>query len=792
MATKAEIAAQYQLEEQQITQGLYKLRSNTNSLEEKDYASATEYGSASIKTLLPLVTERIEATTSRIHERKNGVAFKEIHSHLAGLDAMSAAAIACKITFDKVFSYNEDNSKLAKVTESIGRAIEDECQLRHYQENCPGLLKTLKDNYWHQSSGTQQRAKSIRTLMAKYDVKQWVPWSSTIKSKLGAWLLECIIEASGWFTRLPSRNGRKTTNYVRPTPEFIEIKDQVMHNAELFSPLAWPMLIEPNPWSNDRPGGYIMNEVMRGHDMVRRGANDTPIQGETPIQFLNHIQRVPFTLNKFVVGVARELEKKERAVGKFLPIVHHDLPPKPVDIADNADSRKDYRRRATEVLNKQAQEFRKSCRTRMTMEAVNRFYDVKQFFIPWSLDYRGRAYPIPAFLTPQDTDFGKSLLKFAEGAYVLDGHLDEDGIEQPSEANYWLAFQVATTFGLDKAPMSERQKWVANNWELIERIATDPIGNLHEWEVADEPWLFLAACEEYYACIISCTRHFTSLPVAVDATCSGLQILAGLARDKSTARLVNVLPGSQPQDAYKVVAEEAKPFSPVSIQPYMDRKTVKRVVMTVPYNAKPYSNRQYIKDALKDKGVEIDKDDLTATVKAVREAMDRVVPGPMSVMKWIEDEVAKAIKRGAQYLQWRTPSGFVVRQKLMKPNIVTVNLQLLGRCTMKVADGYSDKVDLAHHKNATAPNLIHSLDASLLHISALEFNKPLALIHDSVLCRAADMFTLSQRVRKTYMYLFAEHDYLTRFAEYIEAETEPPIIGDLDPEIVEESTYFFC
>ena len=125
----------------------------------------------------------------------------------------------------------------------------------------------------------------------------------------------------------------------------------------------------------------------------------------------------------------------------------------------------------------------------------------------------------------------------------------------------------------------------------------------------------------------------------------------------------------------------------------------------------------------------------------------------------------------------------------MKPNIVTVNLQLLGRCTMKVADGYSDKVDLAHHKNATAPNLIHSLDASLLHISALEFNKPLALIHDSVLCRAADMDTLSRRVRKTYMHLFAEHDYLTRFAEYIEAETEPPIIGDLDPEIVEESTY---
>ena len=67
--------------------------------------------------------------------------------------------------------------------------------------------------------------------------------------------------------------------------------------------------------------------------------------------------------------------------------------------------------------------------------------------------------------------------------------------------------------------------------------------------------------------------------------------------------------------------------------------------MTVPYNAKPFSNRGYIKDALKEKGIEIDKDDLTKTVKAVRDAMDVVVPGPMAVMSWIESEVAKAIDR---------------------------------------------------------------------------------------------------------------------------------------------------
>jgi DNA-directed RNA polymerase len=280
--------------------------------------------------------------------------------------------------------------------------------------------------------------------------------------------------------------------------------------------------------------------------------------------------------------------------------------------------------------------------------------------------------------------------------------------------------------------------------------------------------------------------------VATDATCSGLQILAGLARDKSTARLVNVLPGNQPQDAYKVVAEAAKPNCPESIQPYLDRKVVKRVVMTVPYNAKPFSNRGYIREALTEKGVEISKEDLTATVKAVRDAMDVVVPGPMAVMSWIEQEVTTAIKNGKDFLEWTTPSGFVVHQKLNKKEVVSLQLQLLGACRMQVAVGDKDEVDLLHHKNATAPNLIHSLDASLLHLAALRFDAPIALIHDSVLCRATDMSTLSTLVRETYMHLFAEHDFLNDFASQIGAETAPPIIGDLKPESVIESTYFFC
>ena len=472
------------------------------------------------------------------------------------------------------------------------------------------------------------------------------------------------------------------------------------------------------------------------------------------------------------------LEERGISIGKFLPIINYELPPKPYDIAENKESRKRYRREAAEVMNKRAAEFKRSCRTRMTMEAVRRYKDVN-FYIPWSFDYRGRAYPIPAFLTPQDTDFGKSLLQFADEA--------EDISEK------WLAFQVATSYGLDKATMDERLEWTRLNVSLVSAVATNPIAFMHEWEAAEEPWQFLAACDEYYHCCIKLDRKTTSLPVATDATCSGLQILAGLARDKSTATLVNVVPSDKPQDAYRKVAETALSLGiPTSVHHVWDRKCVKRTVMTIPYNAKPFSNRSYIKDALREKGVEVDKDQLTLIVASVRKAMNLIVPGPMSVMKWIETEVSKSIKHGADHVEWTTPSGFVVKQRIMKKKVERLDLQLLGRCQLSVATDETNDVDLSRHKAATAPNLIHSLDASLLHLAVRSFDEPIALIHDSVLSRCCDMDKLSAIIRETYMILFAEHDYLRDFALQIGAETEPPIIGDLQPESVIESTYFFC
>jgi len=218
LATPAQIDEQVQLERDQIRQGLRRLRENTRKMEEQSYASATVYGAASIDALLPKLVERIEETNHRIHQRQNGVAFKEIAKYLASVEPLAAAAIALKITFDKVFSVKRGSDQIQTVCDAIGSAVEAECQMRHYERCAPGLLNTLKKNYFHRSIGTHQKLVVIRTLMNRYDVDKWSSWNNVTRIKLGGWLLDCIMQTSGWFKRVMRREGKQTKTYVIPTP----------------------------------------------------------------------------------------------------------------------------------------------------------------------------------------------------------------------------------------------------------------------------------------------------------------------------------------------------------------------------------------------------------------------------------------------------------------------------------------------------------------------------------------------------------------------------------------------
>ena len=776
MATPSEIQQQIELEREALSCGKEKLHASLQRLQEKSYASASVYGTASISSALPSVMKDIDTCRAKLRKGQAGQYYRPVAEHLDNLESLAIATIGLKITFDLVFSMKRDADLLPTIIVSIGTSLEHECRFRWYKENHPELMKYIEDKYYHESCGTHQKTSIASVIFSRHDIV-WPSWHIKTRAALGGWVLDRVMGTTEWFMKLTETRGRRSVCRVVPTPKFMEIREQLINTAEMFSGIPWPMLVEPNDWTNERAGGYLTNELMRGHELTRRGKGAVK-HGDIPLKFLNKLQKVKYRVSDHVLEVAQHFRERGIKVGKFIPISEAFKPPKPPDIDDNAEARQSWKRMMAEAYNADRMNFKRSVRTRTQLEAAEKFKD-KEYYLCWSFDYRGRTYPICAYLSPQDTDFGKSLIRFADESFVT------------PESESWLAFQCATTYGLDKAPMAERLEWVRENHDLITKVATDPIDNLPEWEVVEEPWQFMAACHEYYHCCILCDKQTTGLMVAVDATCSGLQILAGLAKDQSTASLVNVCPGDRPSDAYKAVAEEAKKYLPAELHPWMTRKTTKRTVMTIPYNATRSSSWGYIREALVEQGFEPEKSQVSEVVSAVYQSMDAIVPGPMRVMRWIKAHVGQYIRSGATEVEWTTPSGFVVNQQRNKRETERLKLQLLGTTQVTLSVGDGDPCP-NRHKSSTAPNLIHSLDASILHETFQRFNGPFTVIHDSVLCRATDMGTLNQLVRETYTDIFTRDCWLSKFGEAINAAEPPPIVGTLDPEVVEDSTYFFC
>ena len=169
MPTTQLIDAEIELETHAINEGKRRLRQQEIKLKEKQYYSASVVGVTSIDTLLPLVVDKLEDTYLRAKKGHNGASFKEIRKYLNDVEPLAAGTIA--------------------ICQSIGQAIEQEAQMIHYQKCAPGLLKTLKDNYWHNAIGTHQKFVVIRTMMNRCNVQPWESWGSKNQVKLGAWLL---------------------------------------------------------------------------------------------------------------------------------------------------------------------------------------------------------------------------------------------------------------------------------------------------------------------------------------------------------------------------------------------------------------------------------------------------------------------------------------------------------------------------------------------------------------------------------------------------------------------------
>jgi hypothetical protein len=134
----------------------------------------------------------------------------------------------------------------------------------------------------------------------------------------------------------------------------------------------------------------------------------------------------------------------------------------------------------------------------------------------------------------------------------------------------YLMIDIASNFGLDKDLWDERLDWFeANQHRLLDLLPE-----------AKEPAL-------YYAGVLAWQETLNGIPsgypISLDATSSGLQILACLTGDRSAAELCNVVFTGRREDAYTLLYEAMLQATGGSSK--IDRSGTKQAIMTAFYNS---------------------------------------------------------------------------------------------------------------------------------------------------------------------------------------------------------------
>ena len=104
----------------------------------------------------------------------------------------------------------------------------------------------------------------------------------------------------------------------------------------------------------------------------------------------------------------------------------------------------------------------------------------------------------------------------------------------------YLKIDIASNFGLDKKTWNQRIEWYDQNESKLDTLI----------KKADTPALFYAGME---AMKKAKAGEPSGYPISLDATSSGLQILACLTGDRKAAELCNVINTGKRQDAYMVI-----------------------------------------------------------------------------------------------------------------------------------------------------------------------------------------------------------------------------------------------
>ena len=237
-----------------------------------------------------------------------------------------------------------------------------------------------------------------------------------------------------------------------------------------------------------------------------------------------------------------------------------------------------------------------------------------------------------------------------------------------------IKIMAANHYGLDKETFQHRIKWFDENEKAMigEGVITTP-------GEAEKPILMAKALNAYYD---AKNGNPTGYLCELDATASGIQIMAALSGCANTAYEVNMVDPENRIDAYNNVAAKMTRL----IDERVERSEVKKPVMTHYYNSKE-TPKLYLS---------------TKKLNAFYEVLEGAFTGAEEVMEAINN----CWNPSALAHTWTLPDGHVAHCRTM---------------TYKKGETYVPEYDIDleyvywvnegnHNYRSLAPNVIHSID----------------------------------------------------------------------------------
>lgn len=715
------LGAVFSMSETSIQEGRKRYLKRTRNLKQKRQESKSQHGRFLYKRYLDQFSTEL-SRLSKLKARGRASAFAADWKAVQGLNSTIIAHLTLQAILDSLSSETPRN-RLAML---IGSRLDDEINLSYLKRRQPKWWKRLEAHKKTRSSYGYKRNLAVRWARKDFGV-DWASkvgfWMTpTTKCHLGLTLIELFRTLTGLISYTKKRIGpKKFEIVVLPTPAALEWLNKFHDKVSYLLPFHLPLTSEPLPWTDPHTGGYSYPEAIHWHFIktdyktIKDNYNNNNL--EKAFRAANVLQRTPYRINEWVLSVVNEGISRGFVFGDCCRYSTEGDLREPVG---NTNYTGGYRRSQAKKHKLRRKMMPKYIQSSTVLTLAQNYHQDTLFF-PVQADFRGRLYYVPKCLNPQGSDLAKGLLQFANGTSVR-------------ESEDWFLVGGGNLYG-EKGSLQDRQQWVLDNEGSILQTAVDPFSMSSFWLEADSPLPFLAFCNEYREWRENRFTFTTRLPVRLDHTASGLQIVSLLKGDKELQKLTNLTDPSQPYDVYLVILSNLQHKLATSPRPEdhqwrLDRALIKLLTINFMYGGTTYGLERatvnwYLENHPDVFGRKI-YIEIRRLIELYREALSQVSEAPKEFIQETKDT------QGETMLSWESPSGFPVVNHYSPQKSVMVKTsvngeRIRGRVNIRDNSAFCKK----SARQALPANKVHSYDSGLLHLMLINDEWPdILALHD--------------------------------------------------------------